>query len=90
MNPTYDKIEAVIGQAGKALAPHEFDSITMRPPYEDLTGKAYIGQSESTIARRMREMVVLGRLYSQRREGRGFKEFGLRANGNGLDIPGTP
>lgn len=81
MSKTYDRIENVIRESGRALAPHEFAQVVMGY-VQDINAKwqnarAYVGCSESTLGRRMREMVVIGRLFSQKREGKSFKEFGL-------------
>jgi hypothetical protein len=70
---TYMRIEIVLKSAGRAMAPHELEQVRIG----DLNGREYIGQSEATIGRRMRELVVMGRLTSRRREGKNFKEFAL-------------
>lgn len=81
---TYDKIEDVLKMAGKALAPHEFDefSLPMIHPSGDITriytAREFVGCSEATLGRRMREMVVLGRLSSKTRDGKTFKEFAIQ------------
>lgn len=72
-NATYLKIELVINAARRPLAAHEFKDVSIGFQW----GDKYVGQSESTIGRRMREMVTLGRLTSNRRAGKNFKEFAL-------------
>lgn len=96
MKTTYDKIEDVIRTAGRALAAHEFYQVTMgwtspsqnEPNGGCIDGRRHVGQSESTIARRMREMVQLGRLKAQTREGRNFKEYALTTQAEKLQQHG--
>lgn len=84
----YDRIEEVLKQTVQfgvpGLAPHEFaiTSVAVRPendggPKYQVNAREYVGCSEATLGRRMREMVVLGRLTSKTREGKTFKEFAL-------------
>ncbi len=81
MKSVYDKIEKVLEVAKKSLAPHEFALVHGFHLGAEAEGCAnalrWIGCSESTLGRRMREMVVLGRLTSKKREGKTFKEFAI-------------
>lgn len=70
---TYEKIEKVLNRAGRAIAPHEFDSVSIDATW----GRQFVGQSESAIGRRLREMRELGRVTSQRREGTAFVEYSI-------------
>lgn len=84
-NKAYEKIEEVLREAGRPLAAHEFDTVTIRKASADLPGsgvttqdgRSYVGQSESSIARRLRELHVAGRVVRRRREGKQFVEFKL-------------
>lgn len=76
MKSTYDKIEDVLKQAARPLAAHEFDEFEVCD-YPPTTGREYVGQSESAIARRLREMREIGRVTSQKREGKTFNEYAL-------------
>lgn len=76
MKSVYDKIEDVLKEAGRPIAAHEFDSVEICDfPY--MSGRQYVGQSESAIARRLREMREVGRVTAQRREGTAFVEYSL-------------
>lgn len=88
MKTVYDKIEEVLKQAGRALAPHEFDAVIfhLRCDVEGIAptsavvtmaGRHFIGCSESALGRRLREMRQQGRVTSSTREGKTFKEFAL-------------
>lgn len=79
----YDKIEKVILIAGKPLAEFEFDDVSITANHDPrvvgdpVNGRLYVGCSQSTLARRMREMRALGRLTSNRREGKQFMEYDI-------------
>lgn len=83
----YDRIEEVLRNAGRPLAPHEFEAVTLTITYDndedgwpkraDVTGRRYVGCSEATLGRRLREMAEAGRVIRKRREGKTFKEFDL-------------
>lgn len=77
----YEKITKVLETAGRPLAPHEFGDVTMTHLGEVAAtdGRRYVGYSESTIARRLREMVGKGLAKSKTREGSNFKEFATTA-----------
>ena len=83
MNNVYDRIEEVLksaeNQGVPALAPHELNAFTFTPaPTRGMVNaREYVGQSESAIGRRLREMRELGRVTSKTREGKSFKEFAL-------------
>ena len=81
----YDLIERVIKAAGRPLCAHEFASVKMERLLPDTTdsrvesvdGREFVGQSEASIARRLREMRGLGRVSGKRREGKSFVEYDL-------------
>ena len=70
---TYLKIEMVLKTAGRALAAHEFREVLIGWQM----GDRYVGCSEATLARRLREMRELGRVTAKRREGKSFVEYAL-------------
>ncbi len=74
---TYDKIETVMkafdSHNTKNVAPHEFRNMMLGQQ----DGLQFVGCSESTLGRRMREMVEAGRLTRKIRDGKTFKEFAL-------------
>lgn len=74
------KIMQVLVRAMRPLAPHEFADVIM-PDGDSVTGSSdgrrYVGLSESTIGRRLREMVVSGDLTVQRRDGKNFVEYAV-------------
>lgn len=72
----YDRIAFVLQKVGRPVAPHEFSRIEIVAG-TGMDARSYIGYSEATIGRRMREMRRLGILTSKTREGKGFKEFAL-------------
>lgn len=83
---TYTRIEDVLKIAKNPLAVHEFDNVRIEIPMEDssdsrievMSGKQWVGVTESTLGRRLREMVGLKRVTKQRREGNaGFVEYSL-------------
>lgn len=83
---TYDKIELVMKHAGKSLAEHEFRSIVYEGHHDcgdkwgmkyNPSGLTFVGCSESTLGRRLRELREKGRVTSQRREGKAFVEYAL-------------
>lgn len=77
MNNTYGRIETVLKKAQqigvKALAPHEFNTISVEAEW----GLQFIGCSESTLGRRLRELRQMGRVTAQRRVGKTFVEYTL-------------
>lgn len=79
----YQKIEEVIRSAGRPIAAHEFCDVVIAMPVDHIEGgrivdgRYYVGQSESAIARRLREMRELGRVTSSTRQGTAFKEYKL-------------
>lgn len=75
----YDRIEDVMRAANRPLAVHEFEDVPMTIDEGELDGRNYIGYSEQTLARRLREMNGLGRVSSKTREGKNFKEYALVA-----------
>lgn len=84
VHESYNKIERVMFIAGAPIAPHEFGNVSVKimsgdssKPDERMSGRQYVGQSESAIGRRLREMRALGRVTSQRREGTAFVEYDL-------------
>jgi len=87
MHKVYEKIEAVLKVAGRPLAPHEFEQVFMTHD-TSLTasqvkdGRAYVGCSEASLARRLREMVHFDspdspKVQHQRRNGKPFVEYWL-------------
>lgn len=78
MKSTYDKIEDVFHEAialgGGALAPHEFRFVVMPT---GLNGREHVGQSESAIGRRLREMYELRRVTRKRRDRKNYVEYAL-------------
>lgn len=81
---TYDKIEFVLREANRPLAPHDFRFVVVPGFYaldgaitKDPDGLRYVGCSESSLGRRLREMRSLSRITSQDRDGKAFKEFAI-------------
>lgn len=79
---TYDKIEEVMGRAGRPLCDFEFKMIYIASPRPKdasgvVDGLTYIGCSEATLGRRLRELRSQGRTTSQRRQGKAFVEYSL-------------
>lgn len=73
-------------EAGRPLADFEFEEVTIRTKSADAPagsgvitqdGRAYVGCTESSLGRRLREMRGLGRVSSKKREGKQFKEYSL-------------
>ena len=84
MSIVYDRIEKVILIAGKPLAEFEFDAIQITANHDphvigNVNGRQFIGCSQSTLGRRMREMREINRLVSNRREGKQFMEYQVAA-----------
>lgn len=85
MRKPYDRIEDVLRAAGKPLAAHEFTSVMLPWPKwidrykldENINGREYVGLSEATIARRLREMAGLTRVNAFKRAGKNFVEYAL-------------
>lgn len=79
----YKKIEYVLKTAGVSLAVHEFDFIFPMPgelgPGHEINGREYVGCSEATLGRRLRELRELGRVTAKRRDGKSFVEYALAA-----------
>ena len=84
----YAKIEEVLKQTARfgvpALAPHEFanTSIAARPendggPTYQVNAREFVGCSEATLGRRLRELAQMGRVTRRKRDGKTFKEFAL-------------
>lgn len=79
----YDKIEKVILIAGKPLTEFEFENVTITANHDPrvvgdpVNGRFYVGCSQSTLARRCREMRALGRLVSNKRAGKQFMEYDI-------------
>lgn len=82
----YEKIEAVMRHAERPLSPHQFRSVTYEGYHlcgseagmkYNPDGLTYIGCSESSLGRRLREMRELGRVTAQRVEGKAFVEYSL-------------
>ncbi len=71
----YDRIEEVFKNSATPLASFEFQNVRIRRGDEVLAGDEFVGVSESTLERRMREMRAAGRLASQVRKGASFKEY---------------
>lgn len=73
---TYLKIEHVLRQAARPLAPHEFHDVLVSDQDGGiLRGREYVGCSESTLGRRLRELREMDRVKSQRRDGKNFVEY---------------
>lgn len=75
---TYKKIEEVLAAAKKPLAEFEFVDVDVPVkewPHHDINGRNYVGITESTLGRRLRELRGLGRVTSKRREGKLFMEY---------------
>ncbi len=79
----YDLIEDVLKKGckpGGALAAHEFAGVWMNDPQpgENIrTGRDHVGITESSLARRLREMRTLGRVTVERRKGESFVRYAL-------------
>ena len=77
------KIEKVLATAGRPLAAHEFQTVLMLEKIDEsdggriVDGRFYIGCSESSLSRQLRKMRELGRVVSEIREGKSFKEYRL-------------
>lgn len=67
------KILEVMNVAGRPLAEFEFNSIMIH----GVNGRFYVGCSESTLGRRLREMRESGMLTSKKRDGKQFMEYAL-------------
>lgn len=77
---TYSLIEDVMRRSPKPLAAHEFVFVVMPGPDGPghvVDGREYIGVTESTLGRRLREMRGFGRVTAHRREGKAFVEYAL-------------
>lgn len=74
---TYEKIETVLKMAGRPIAPHEFVGIPVGYDNGMIMGLEFIGCSESALGRRLREMREIGRVTSQTRDGKTYKEYAL-------------
>lgn len=88
MRKPYDRIADVLEAAeldcpGRKLAAHEFPYVTMKAPawiktgQSTVDGRVYVGLSEATIARRLREMAALTRVNAFKRAGKNFVEYAL-------------
>lgn len=78
MRLVYDRIENVLREVHRPMAAHEFGEINLTMQGEHVNCRRYVGCTEATLARRMREMVVLGRLVSSKSLGGVmFKKFAL-------------
>ncbi len=83
MKTVYEKIELVILIAGKPLTEFEFESVQITANHDPrvigdpVNGRFYVGCSQSTLGRRMREMRKEGRLVSNTREGEQFVEYAI-------------
>jgi hypothetical protein len=71
----YGKILEVLKAARKPLCPFEFASVQVNPHYTDSSqvdrwwiGREWIGQTESTISRRLREAAALGLVVPSKRQ----------------------
>lgn len=75
----YGRIEDVLREWGHPAAAHEFSEIEMDVDANrfPMSGRIYVGCTEATIGRRMREMTAMGRLTAKTREGKTFKEYSL-------------
>lgn len=75
---TYEKIELVMKKADRPLTEFEFDTVILiEGERETFTGRRFIGCSESTLGRRLRELRRSHRVTSRRREGKPFVEYEL-------------
>lgn len=84
MKDVYAKIETVLYIAKEPIAAHEFGNVSVKIMSGDssvtdqrMSGRQYIGCTEATISRRLREMRELGRVTAKRREGKAFVEYAL-------------
>lgn len=79
----FKKIEQVLGVAGRPLAVHEFDTVFLVSPADHVSGgrvvdgRFYVGCSEQTLGRQLRKMREVGRVVSNRRDGKAFVEYVL-------------
>ena len=75
----YEKIEIVLKSVSRPLAPHEFNDVYVQDLEQMLnpTGRQFVGCSEATLGRRLREMRELGIVTAKRREGKAFVEYAL-------------
>lgn len=75
----YEKIEDVLRVANRSLAEHEFQHISILDPKTNdvVDGREYVGCSESSLGRRLRSMREIGRVTSNIRNGKAFKEYSL-------------
>lgn len=82
MKNVYQKIMDVLSNSGQSLtlAPHEF---RYQQVFDEEFGRGtvdgllYVGCSEATLARRLREMRQMGMVTSRTREGKYFLEYSL-------------
>lgn len=91
MKLTYERIEKVLRTADEPLAAHEFSEIWLNEKMPVITsdnpnihdeivpvdGRRYVGVTEATLARRLREMRELGRVTATRRTGTAYVEYAL-------------
>jgi hypothetical protein len=76
MKQNYERIESVLKKAGRPIAPHEFVSVIMDESNGE-SGRFFVGMTEATLGRRLREMRGLGIVTGKRRTGESFIEYGL-------------
>ncbi len=74
---TYARIEEVMKKAGKPLTEFEFGNVSIENGGDLMSGQQYIGASQSTLGRRLRELRQMGRVTSKRRKGKAFIEYAL-------------
>lgn len=82
----YERIATVLKAACRKLAIHEFEQVYVTVVTADeaedhverqSNGKRYVGYSEQTLGRRLREMVDRKLATCNVREGKNFKEYEL-------------
>lgn len=77
MSATYTKIARVLEIAGRPLAAHDFREIPSVGMGHPSDGLSFVGITEATLARRLREMRRAGLVLASKVEGKAFVAYSL-------------